>query len=205
MFQIGPGQFLKPSLPDRPALICGRIGSYTADSPWFRAFKKHLAIPSSCGLLFVIWNVQGGNTATQAILDTDKTGRILNPYCGKEWKMLYSEAEEQPCYRVALAFILHRMEVVSMKHFDFRDLMSFGMFTWYVTKLNIEKPPSNFDQGTGWNFYPCIKANPPCGRLFLFYVLIIAYQRKKFNRYIHPQQNQLRPNTRKCNQTIRNQ
>ena len=42
--------------------------------------------------------------------------------------MLYSEAEEQPCYRVALAFILHRMEVVSMKHFDFRDLMSFGMF-----------------------------------------------------------------------------
>lgn len=27
-----------------------------------------------------------------------------------------------------LASILHRMEVVRMKHFDFKDLMSFGMF-----------------------------------------------------------------------------
>ncbi len=27
-----------------------------------------------------------------------------------------------------LAFILYRMEVMSMKHFDFQDLMSFGMF-----------------------------------------------------------------------------
>lgn len=30
--------------------------------------------------------------------------------------------------RVVLAFILHRMEVTSMKHFDFKDLMAFGMF-----------------------------------------------------------------------------
>jgi len=27
-----------------------------------------------------------------------------------------------------LTFILHRMEVMSMKHFDFKDLMAFGMF-----------------------------------------------------------------------------
>ena len=27
-----------------------------------------------------------------------------------------------------MASILHRMEVVHMKHFDFKDLMSFGMF-----------------------------------------------------------------------------
>ncbi len=36
--------------------------------------------------------------------------------------------KEQPCYRVALTFILHRMEVMRMKHFDFKDLMAFGMF-----------------------------------------------------------------------------
>ena len=35
---------------------------------------------------------------------------------------------EQPCCRVALTSILHRMEVMSMKHFDFKDMMSFGMF-----------------------------------------------------------------------------
>ena len=27
-----------------------------------------------------------------------------------------------------VGFILHRMEVMSMKHFDFKDLMAFGMF-----------------------------------------------------------------------------
>ena len=36
---------------------------------------------------------------------------------------------EQLCCRVAdLYFILHRMGVVLMKHFDFKDLMAFGMF-----------------------------------------------------------------------------
>ena len=43
------------------------------------------------------------------------------------WGFCYSKKWNN---RVAgwLASILHRMGVVLMKHFDFKDLMSFGMF-----------------------------------------------------------------------------
>ncbi|ARE65045.1 hypothetical protein ADH76_14495 [Enterocloster clostridioformis] len=53
---------------------------------------------------------------------------------------------------MALAFILHRIEVMSINHFDFNDLMAFGMFIlaalltfiYLICRwLNIEKPPQN--------------------------------------------------------------
>ena len=48
--------------------------------------------------------------------------------CCRFLYICYTFLREQSCCRVALTFILHRMEVMSMKHFDFKDLMAFGMF-----------------------------------------------------------------------------
>ena len=44
-----------------------------------------------------------------------------------EFRILFS-GKEQSHNKVAGRHSIHRMGVVLMKHFDFKDLMSFGMF-----------------------------------------------------------------------------
>ena len=92
-----------------------------------------------------------------------------------------------------LTFILHRMGVVLMdkKHFDFKDLMQFGMFILSLLTFiylichqyfSIEKPPQNFGEQKGGYSVSLLNWSTTCGRLFLFYVLIIAYSCKQVNK-----------------------
>ena len=92
--------------------------------------------------------------------------------------------KEQPCCRVALAFILLlfsiRMEVMSMKHFDFKDLMAFGMlilalltFLYLICHWPyIEKTTPKLWPSDKVAFSITYKVNPPCGRLLLFVCII---------------------------------
>ena len=54
--------------------------------------------------------------------DGEKRLQDLHKSC-----ILFPE-REQSYYRVEPPILLHRMGVMLMKHFDFKDLMAFGMF-----------------------------------------------------------------------------